>query len=155
MAMTRMLAKLSTRRYSAGLEPVGTEVEASASSTSKSAVSRRFVTATETALADLLGADLSEVDLVALMIDGVHFGEHLCVVALGIGIDGTKHPLAVVEGSTGERHRGRRSAGGVTGPGLGRDPADPGGDRRGQSSGGGCSGGIRPSDHRPVPTPQS
>ena len=34
------------------------------------------------------------------MIDGVHFGEHLCVVALGIGIDGTKHPLAVVDGST-------------------------------------------------------
>ena len=98
--MTRMLAKLSTRRYSAGLEPVGAEVDNVASATSKSAVSRRFVTATETALADLLGADLSELDPVALMIDGVHFGEHLCVVALGIGIDGTKHPLAVVDGST-------------------------------------------------------
>ena len=34
------------------------------------------------------------------MVDGVHFGEHTCVVALGIGIDGTKHPLALVEGST-------------------------------------------------------
>lgn len=34
------------------------------------------------------------------MLDGVRFGEHLCVVALGIGIDGTKHPLGVVEGST-------------------------------------------------------
>ena len=34
------------------------------------------------------------------MIDGVHFGEHLCVVALGIGIDGTKRPLGLVEGST-------------------------------------------------------
>lgn len=31
------------------------------------------------------------------MIDGVHFADHLCVVALGIGIDGTKHPLGVVE----------------------------------------------------------
>jgi transposase-like protein len=30
----------------------------------------------------------------------VHFGEHTCVVALGIDIDGTKHPLSVVEGST-------------------------------------------------------
>ena len=30
MAMTRMLAKLSTRRYSAGLEPVGATVEAEA-----------------------------------------------------------------------------------------------------------------------------
>jgi putative transposase len=100
MAMARLLAKLSARRYSAGLEPVGAEVERVASATSKSAVSRRFVTATETALANLLGADLAELDLVALMVDGVHFGEHLCVVALGIGIDGTKHPLAVVEGST-------------------------------------------------------
>ena len=100
MAMERMLAGLSTRRYPAGLEPVGQRVESSARSTSKSAVSRRFVAATETALADLLAADLSGLDLVALMIDGVHFGEHLCVVALGIGIDGTKHPLGLVEGST-------------------------------------------------------
>jgi putative transposase len=100
MAMTRMLAKLSTRRYRLGLEPVGAEVDKVSSSTSKSAVSRRFVTATETALADLLSVDLSNLDLVALMVDGVHFGEHLCVVALGIGLDGVKHPLAVVEGST-------------------------------------------------------
>ncbi len=100
MAMGRMLAKLSTRRYRAGLEPVGAEVEARGRSTSKSAVSRRFVAATEAALNDLLGRDLSGLDLVALMVDGVHFANHLCVVALGIGIDGTKHPLAVVEGST-------------------------------------------------------
>jgi putative transposase len=100
MAMGRMLAKLSTRRYSAGLEPVGTAVDAEARATSKSAVSRRFVAATESALAELLARDLAEVDLVALMVDGVHFADHLCVVALGIGIDGTKHPLAVVEGST-------------------------------------------------------
>jgi len=100
MALERMLAKLSTRRYSAGLEPVGTGVEATARSTSRSAVSRRFVAATESALADLLAADLSGLDLVALMIDGVHFADHLCVVALGIGIDGTKHPLGVAEGDT-------------------------------------------------------
>ncbi len=100
MALERMMAKLSTRRYSAGLEPVGTGVEATARSTSKSAVSRRFVAATESALATMLAVDLSGLDLVALMIDGVHFADHLCVVALGIGIDGTKHPLGVVEGDT-------------------------------------------------------
>jgi len=100
MALERMMAKLSTRRYAAGLEPVGTKVEATSRSTSKSAVSRRFVAATETALAGLLAADLSGLDLVALMIDGVHFADHLCVVALGIGIDGTKHPLGLVEGDT-------------------------------------------------------
>jgi len=40
---------------------------------------------TETTLAELLAASLGNLDLVALIIDGVHFGEHLCVVALGIG----------------------------------------------------------------------
>ena len=56
--------------------------------------------ATETALAELLAADLAGLDLAAVMIDGVHFADHLCVVALGIDILGVKHPLALVEGST-------------------------------------------------------
>jgi putative transposase len=100
MALERMLAGLSTRRYPVGLEPVGGQVDEKSSATSKSAVSRRFVAMTETALAELLSADLSGLDLVALMIDGVHFAESCCVVALGIDIEGTKHPLALVEGST-------------------------------------------------------
>jgi putative transposase len=100
MAMEKMLAGLSTRRYPVGLEPVGAQITGKSSATSKSAVSRRFVAMTETALAELLAADLSGLDLVALMIDGVHFAESCCIVALGIGIDGVKHPLALVEGST-------------------------------------------------------
>ena len=95
-----MLTKISTRRYRAGLEPVGTKVERVARSISKSAVSRRFVEATEQALADLLAGDLSGLDLVALLIDGVHFADHLCLVALGIDAEGTKHPLGLVEGSS-------------------------------------------------------
>src|SRR6266542_1335766 len=100
LALERMLGGLSTRRYPVGLEPVGSGVDQAATGTSKSAVSRRFVAMTQVALAELLGADLSALDLVCLMVDGVHFGEHTCVVALGIAIDGTKHPLALVEGST-------------------------------------------------------
>ncbi len=100
MAMDRMLAGLSTRRYQIGLEPVGQQVSEVARSTSRSAVSRKFVAQTETALAELLSADLSTLDLVAMMIDGVHFAESCCVVALGIDLQGTKHPLALVEGST-------------------------------------------------------
>jgi putative transposase len=100
LAMEKMLAGLSTRRYSVGLEPVGQQVAEKCSATGKSAVSRRFVAMTETALAELLSQDLSGLDLVAVMIDGVHFAESCCVVALGIGIDGVKHPLALVEGST-------------------------------------------------------
>jgi putative transposase len=100
MAMAKMLAGISTRRWTDGLEPVGEKVEQTASSTSKSALSRRFVKATEIALAELLARPLADLDLVALMLDGVHFGEHVCVVALGIGVDGTKHPLALVDGDT-------------------------------------------------------
>jgi len=100
MAMSKMLGGLSSRRYAVGLEPVGEKVERAASATSKSAVSRRFVAMTETALGELLAAPLGNLDLVALMIDGAGFGAHLCVVALGIAIDGTKHPLGLVEGST-------------------------------------------------------
>jgi putative transposase len=95
-----MLAGLSTRRYPVDLEPVGEAATASARSTSKSAVSRKFVAMTETALAELLGADLSALDMVALTIDGVHFGESVCVAALGIDEQGTEDPLALVEGST-------------------------------------------------------
>jgi putative transposase len=100
LALERMLAKLSTRRDQAGLEPVGTAVEQAATGTSKSAISRRFVAATEHALAELLAADLSGLELVALMIDGVRVAEHYCVVALAITIDGTKVPVGLAEGAT-------------------------------------------------------
>jgi len=109
MAMERMLSGLSTRRYAVGLEPVGQSVTKAATATSRSAVSRRFVKMTETALGDLLGADLSGLDLVAFMVDGVHFAESCCVVALGIDIDGVKHPLSLVEGSRRERDPGHRT----------------------------------------------
>ena len=100
LALERMLAKLSTRRYRVGLEPVGTDVERAAAGTSKSAVSRRFVARTEHALAELLAQDLSTLELVALLVDGIRVAEHTCVVALGITIDGTKVPLALAEGAT-------------------------------------------------------
>ena len=106
MALERMLAGLSTRRYPVGLEPVGGQVDDKSSATSKSAVSRRFVAMTETALAELLSADLSGLDLVALMIDGVHFAESCCVVALGIDIDGHQAPAGAGGGLDGERHAG-------------------------------------------------
>jgi putative transposase len=100
LALDWMLAKLSSRRYQHGLEPVGSQVEQTATGTSRSAVSRRFIAATEHALAELLAQDLSGLDLVALMVDGIRVAEHTCVVALGITIDGTKVPLALAEGAT-------------------------------------------------------
>jgi putative transposase len=100
LALERMLAKLSTRRYRVGLEPVGSRADQASSGTSKSAISRRFVAATERALTELLAADLTSLDLVALLVDGIRVAEHCCVVALGITIDGTKIPLGLAEGAT-------------------------------------------------------
>ena len=48
----------------------------------------------------MLAADLSGLDLVVLLVDGVKVAEHCCVVALGITIDGTKVPLGLAEGAT-------------------------------------------------------
>ncbi len=96
----RMLAGLATRRHRAAGEPVGTEVEAQATSTSKSSVSRRFVAKTKKALEELMARDLSELEVVALMLDGVNFAEHCCVVALAICADGTKVPVGLWLGDT-------------------------------------------------------
>ena len=70
MALDRMLAGLSTRDWRAGLEPVGSAVTERARATSRSAVSRRFIAHTQTALAELLAADLSAIDPVAILVDG-------------------------------------------------------------------------------------
>jgi hypothetical protein len=84
----------------AGLEPIGSSITQEATGTSKSAVSRRFLAASEHGLAELLAQDLSELDLVALLVDGIRIAEHACVVVLGITIDGTKVPLGLAEGAT-------------------------------------------------------
>jgi putative transposase len=97
-AVEQMLVGVSTRRYQRSLEPVTAEV--ATRGTSKSAVSRRFVAATERQMGTWLGRDLGELDLVALMIDGIHIAEHVLLVALGVDVDGQKHVLGVREGAT-------------------------------------------------------
>ena len=152
LALEKMLAGLSSRRYVRGLEPAGQAVEDAAASASKSAVSRRFVAATETALAELMSRRLDDLDLVAFMVDGVHFGEHTCVVALGIGIDGTKHPLAVEEGSTENATLVTDLITGLRDRGLDVTKPDPGRPRRGQGPVQGGEGRVRQAAHPSVPS---
>lgn len=97
IALGRMLAGLSTRRYDAGSEPIG---DVQTKRTSRSAVSRRFVAGTTAKLAEIFGRDLSTVDLVAIFIDGIGVGDHVIVVALGVDPAGIKHPLGLWEGTT-------------------------------------------------------
>ena len=100
VVLERMLAGVSTRRYRRVQEPVGEQVERSARSTSKSAVSRTFIARTKEALLELMSRPLADVRLAVLMIDGVGLKDHTCVVALGITTDGVKIPLGLWEGST-------------------------------------------------------
>ena len=78
---------------------------------------------TETALAELLAADLSGLDLVALMIDGVHFAESCCVVALGHRHRRDQASAGAGGGLDGERHPGHRPAGRACGSGAWTSPA--------------------------------
>jgi transposase-like protein len=100
VVMERMLAGLATRRHRAAGEPVGAQIQAVARSTSKSAVSRRFVAQTAKALEELLARDLAGFQVAALMVDGIGVAEHCCVVALAILADGTKLPVGLWLGDT-------------------------------------------------------
>ena len=100
VVMERMLAGVATRRHARVAEPVGAQVAREAKSTSRSAISRRFVRQTETALAELVARDLSGEDIKVLMLDGEHTAERCVVVALAITADGTKRPVGLWDGST-------------------------------------------------------
>lgn len=100
VVLERMLAGVATRRHRAVAEPVGTDVEATARSTGRSSVSRRFKKATASALEELMARDLSGLAVAAMMIDGVMFADACCVVALAICADGTKVPVGLWLGDT-------------------------------------------------------
>ena len=94
----QMLIGVATRQYARSLEPLGADV--TTRGTSKSAVSRRFVAQTQAQLDAWRATPLDALDLVGLLIDGVHVGGHCIVVALGIDKMGAKHPLGLWEGAT-------------------------------------------------------
>src|SRR5712691_8415477 len=98
--MDRMLAGVSTRKFEQVGEPVGSEVEASSSSTSKTSVSEMFIERTRTALGELMSRRLDDVRLAVMMLDGLEIADRTHVVALGITTDGAKIPLGLWEGST-------------------------------------------------------
>ena len=97
-ACEQMLIGVATRKYARSLEPVGDEVETRG--TSKSAVSRRFVAATSARVEAEMARPLGDLKLAVVMIDGIHFSDHVILVALGIDESGKKHPLGLSEGAT-------------------------------------------------------
>jgi putative transposase len=81
-----MVSGLSTRNYRPAVESVleGYGIE-------KSSVSRQFVAATSNQLRVLCERRLEDLNLVVLMLDGIHSGGQVLVMALGIAEGGEKH----------------------------------------------------------------
>ncbi len=94
----QMLLGVSTRQYARSLEPLPRGLRGRG--TSKSAVSRHFVVSTKATLQRWQSAPLDQLDLVALLLDGVQLGGQCLIVALGIAADGQKHALGLWDGST-------------------------------------------------------
>ena len=97
-AVEQMVLGVSTRRYARSLEPL--PPTATVRGISKSAVSERFVYGTERKLAELMSRELGKFSFTALFIDGVHFGEHVVLAAVGVDDHGEKHVLGLREGAT-------------------------------------------------------
>jgi putative transposase len=100
LVLEQLLAGVSTRRFRRTRESVGSDVEALARSTSRSAVSREFVARTRENLFALMSRPLADLRLACLMLDGIELKGHCCVVALGITTEGVKLPLGLWDGSS-------------------------------------------------------
>jgi transposase-like protein len=90
-----IVAGLTSRNYQHAVQSVldGYGIE-------KSSVSREFVQASAAQLKKLCEKKLGELDLVAILIDGIHLGKQVLVVALGIESSGKKHVLGLWQGAT-------------------------------------------------------
>jgi putative transposase len=100
--MNLMLINVSTRRFGRAVRlPEGDIAATTGSGVSKSAVSRRFVALSAARMSEWMAADLSQLDLLAIQIDGMHVTSELTLLAaIGIDGEGAKHPLGLLEGAT-------------------------------------------------------
>jgi transposase-like protein len=90
----RVVRGVSTRNYEGVIDDVcdGYGVQ-------KSSVSRHWKAATAKELAAMMERPLGDLDLAAIMIDGISFHEFALVVAMGIDSEGKKHVLGIWDGA--------------------------------------------------------
>ena len=95
----RMLAILmhgvSTREYKKVLPEMAEQA-----GVSKSQVSRETIEAGARLLKELVERDFSDKDLLILYLDGIQFGEHHVLAAVGVDSDGHKHVLGLRDGAS-------------------------------------------------------
>ena len=90
-----LLRGVSTRQYGAVL-PAMTET----AGVSRSAVSWEAIEASEEELQRMCERRFDELDLLVIYLDGVRFGEHHVLVAVGVDGEGRKYVLGLAEGAS-------------------------------------------------------
>jgi len=92
---TRLVTGVSSRSYAKTVEEFGQGY-----GISKSVISRKTVEATAEQLRSLCERDISKLDICVLVIDGVHVGETVHIVVLGVETSGKKYILGFRQGAT-------------------------------------------------------
>lgn len=90
-----LMTGVSTRNYERVLPEM-----AESCGVSKSQVSRQTIEASEKALASLVERRFDAVDILVVYLDGIIFGEHHIIVAVGVDTEGCKHVLGIKQGAT-------------------------------------------------------
>jgi putative transposase len=90
-----LMRGVSTRQYRSVIPAMADTV-----GVSKSSVSRQIIEASEAEVETLLGRRFDELKLVVIYIDGMVFGDHVMIGAVGVDAEGHKHVLAIREGAT-------------------------------------------------------
>ena len=90
-----LLHGVSTRNYKDVIPQMAETV-----GVSKSSVSRQAIEASEAELEALLSHRFDELKILIVYIDGVVFGEHTMIGAVGVDVKGHKHVLGIREGAT-------------------------------------------------------
>jgi transposase-like protein len=90
-----LVCNVSTRKYARVVHRCADEL-----GISKSAVSRQFVKQSAQAWAQLMSRDLSQIDLVAMYVDGLIVAKHHIIAAVGVDAQGNKLVLGLAPGSS-------------------------------------------------------
>lgn len=93
--LANILAGVPTRHYAKLLER-----QLEKNGVSKSSVSRKAIAATRPQVQEFLSRRLENLNLVVLLLDGIHVGKRHLIACIGIDTSGRKHLLAVRLGAT-------------------------------------------------------
>lgn len=90
-----LMQGVSTRNYRNVLPEMADTV-----GVAKSSVSREFIDASEDALRKLLERRFDDKDILIIYLDGLIFGEHHVIAAMGVDVQGHKHVLGLTDGAS-------------------------------------------------------